>query len=150
MAGVEGAWATGPFSVQAEYLRRKLKADQANNDMKASGYYAQMAYTLTGEPRIYKLDGAKFDTIKPENKELGAWEVFYRFDDIKVEDGNLVTAADQSNERKAKSHTVGVNWYVNEAVKVSANYINVRTDNNENTVGDDSGNAIVTRLQYVF
>ena len=65
-------------------------------------------------------------------------------------DGNLVTAADQSNERKAKSHTVGVNWYVNEAVKVSANYINVRTDNNENTVGDDSGNAIVTRLQYVF
>ncbi|MBA6130118.1 porin, partial [Pseudomonas juntendi] len=48
------------------------------------------------------------------------------------------------------SHTVGVNWYVNEAVKVSANYINVRTDNNENTVGDDSGNAIVTRLQYVF
>jgi len=148
--GLEGAWATGPFSVQAEYLRRKLKADQANNDMKASGYYAQMAYTLTGEPRIYKLDGAKFDTIKPENKELGAWEVFYRFDDIKVEDGNLVTAADQSNERKAKSHTVGVNWYVNEAVKLSANYINVRTDNNENTVGDDSGNAIVTRLQYVF
>ncbi|HEN8709504.1 TPA: porin, partial [Pseudomonas putida] len=126
------------------------KADQANNDLKASGYYAQMAYTLTGEPRIYKFDGAKFDTIKPENKELGAWEVFYRFDDIKVEDGNLVTAVDQSNERKAKSHTVGVNWYVNEAVKVSANYINVRTDNNENTVGDDSGNAIVTRLQYVF
>ncbi|WWL44064.1 porin [Pseudomonas parakoreensis] len=72
--GLEGAWATGPFSVQAEYLRRKLKADQANNDMKASGYYAQMAYTLTGEPRIYKLDGAKFDTIKPENKELGAWK----------------------------------------------------------------------------
>jgi phosphate-selective porin OprO/OprP len=104
----------------------------------------------SGEPRIYKLDGAKFDTIKPENKELGAWEVFYRFDDIKVEDGNLVTAADQSNERKAKRHTVGVNWYVNEAVKLSANYINVRTDNNENTVGDDSGNAIVTRLQYVF
>jgi phosphate-selective porin OprO/OprP len=148
--GLEGAWATGPFSVQAEYLRRKLKADQANSDMKASGYYAQMAYTLTGEPRISKLDGAKFDTIKPENKELGAWEVFHRFDDIKVEDGNLVTAADQSNERKAKSHTVGVNWYVNEAVKLSANYINVRTDNNENTVGDDSGNAIVTRLQYVF
>lgn len=148
--GIEGAWATGPFSVQGEYLRRKLKAEQARNDLKASGYYAQMAYTLTGEPRIYKLDGAKFDTVKPQSKELGAWEVFYRFDDIKVEDGNLVTAADLSNERKAKSHTVGVNWYVNDAVKVSADYINVRTDNAENTVGDDGGSAIVTRLQYVF
>ena len=54
-------------------------------DLKASGYYAQLAYTLTGEPRLYKLDGAKFDTIKPENKEIGAWELFYRYDSIKVE-----------------------------------------------------------------
>ena len=148
--GVEGAWATGPFSVQTEYLRRTLKANQASNDIEASGYYAQMAYTLTGEPRIYKLDGAKFDTIKPKDKELGAWEVFYRYDNIKVEDSNLVATPADSNERKAKSHTLGVNWYVNEALKVSANYIGASTDNAENSAGDDSGSAVVTRLQYVF
>lgn len=148
--GVEGAWATGPFSVQAEYLRRTLKANQASSDMEASGYYAQMAYTLTGEPRIYKLDGAKFDTIKPKDKELGAWEVFYRYDNIKVEDSNLVATPADSNERKAKSHTLGVNWYVNEALKVSANYIGASTDNAENAAGDDNGSAVVTRLQYVF
>lgn len=134
--------------------RRKSKIEPRIHHSVRAFFRFSIAYPRSnkpkGEPRIYKLDGAKFDTIKPQNKDLGAWKVFYRFDDIKVEDGNLVATADQSDERKAKSHTVGVNWYVNEAVKVSANYINVRTDNNENTVGDDKGNAFNTRLQYVF
>ncbi|MFH0096732.1 porin, partial [Pseudomonas aeruginosa] len=44
--GLEGAWAMGPFSAQAEYLARKLKADDnAYKDIKAKGYYAQLAYT---------------------------------------------------------------------------------------------------------
>jgi len=148
--GVEGAWASGPFSLQGEYLRRTLEADRARDDVKASGYYAQLAWTLTGEPRIYKIDGAKFDSIKPKDKALGAWELFYRFDSIKVEDDNLVTALNLDNERKAKSHTLGVNWYLNEALKVSANYIAASTDNADNAVGDDSGKAIVSRVQYVF
>ncbi|MEE1922752.1 OprO/OprP family phosphate-selective porin [Pseudomonas sp. 148P] len=148
--GVEGAWANGPVSLQGEYLRRTLEADRALNDVKASGYYAQLAWTLTGEPRIYKLDGAKFDSIKPKDKALGAWEVFYRFDSIKVQDDNLVTALNPDNERKAKSHTIGVNWYLNEALKVSADYIATSTDNTGNAVGDDSGKAIVSRVQYVF
>ena len=49
--GLEGAWALGAFSAQAEYLRRTVKAERDREDLKASGYYAQLAYTLTGEPR---------------------------------------------------------------------------------------------------
>ncbi len=43
-------------------------------DLEATGYNVQLAYTLTGESRSYKLDGGKFDKIKPENKRTGAWE----------------------------------------------------------------------------
>ena len=50
--GLEGAWALGAFSAQAEYLRRTVKAERDREDLKASGYYAQLAYTLTGEPRL--------------------------------------------------------------------------------------------------
>lgn len=39
-------------SVQGEYLRRTIKADAAAQDINVDGYYAQVAYTLTGEPRI--------------------------------------------------------------------------------------------------
>lgn len=150
--GLEGAWAMGAFSAQAEYLRRTLKADTAASDVDASGYYAQLAYTLTGEPRIYKLDGAKFDSIKPANKQIGAWELFYRYDAITVEDDSVIASSNvrQVGDAEAKSHTLGVNWYANEAVKVSANYIKASTDNVTNTVGDDSGDGVVMRLQYVF
>ena len=150
--GVEGAWALNAFSVQGEYLRRTLKADQASNDVEADGYYVQVAYTLTGEPRLYRLDGARFDTIKADDKALGAWELFYRFDSITVEDDNITssTTTRQVGDARARTHTLGVNWYANEAVKISANYVTASTDNASNTVGDDTGDGVVMRLQYVF
>lgn len=151
--GAELAYAMGPFSAQAEYLARKLKADRAGiEDIKANGYYAQLAYTLTGESRGYRLDGARFDAIKPFDKQLGAWEVFYRYDNIKIEDDNVTvaTATREVGDTKAKLHTVGVNWYVNDVVKVAANYVKAKTDGITNTAGDDDGDAFVMRLQYAF
>jgi phosphate-selective porin OprO/OprP len=151
--GAELAWAMGPFSAQGEYLTRTLKADSATyKDIDTDGYYGQVAYTLTGESRGYKLDGAKFDIVKPEDKQLGAWEVFYRYDHINVDDGNVVTstATRQVGDTEASIHTVGLNWYATEAVKVAANYVMLNTDNIENAAGDDDGDAFVMRMQYVF
>ncbi|SDV01548.1 OprO/OprP family phosphate-selective porin [Pseudomonas mucidolens] len=151
--GGEFAFATGPLSLQAEYLTRKMKADSdAYQDVKARGFYGQVAYTLTGEARTYKLEGGKFDTIKPENKQFGAWEVFYRYDNLRVDDKNIVTnsATREVGDAKASLNTVGVNWYANEAVKVSLNYVKASTDKITNANGDDSGDAVVGRVQYVF
>lgn len=150
--GVEGAWAMDALSVQGEYMRRTITADAAAEDVDVTGYYGQVAYTLTGEPRTYKLEGAKFDTIKPANKQLGAWEVFYRYDSFTVDDGNFTTstAVRQVGDTEGKSHTIGVNWYANEAVKISANYVKASTDNINNEAGDDSGDGVVMRAQYVF
>lgn len=159
--GVEAAYMMGPFSIQGEYLARTADGDAVangnDNDLEASGYNVQVAYTLTGESRSYKLDGGKFDKIKPENKQIGAWEVFYRYDDITVDEtavapsnaGVLGLTADTA-EASAQTHTIGVNWYVNEAVKVSANYLNTSVDDIVNANGDDDGDAISLRAQYVF
>ncbi|MFH0096775.1 porin, partial [Pseudomonas aeruginosa] len=85
-------------------------------------------------------------------KEIGAWELFYRYDSIKVEDDNIVvdSATREVGDAKGKTHTLGVNWYANEAVKVSANYVKAKTDKISNANGDDSGDGLVMRLQYVF
>ena len=164
--GLEAAYMMGPFSIQGEYLARTADGDASSvanggngndNDLEASGYNVQVAYTLTGESRSYKLNGGKFDKIKPSNKNLGAWEVFYRFDDITVDEtavapsnaGVLGLTADTA-EASANTHTVGVNWYANEAVKVSANYLTTSVDDIVNAGGDDSGDAISLRAQYVF
>ncbi len=145
--GLEAAFASGPFSIQGEYITRELDADSsAVDDIEAEGYYAQVAYTLTGEARDYKL--GKFDKIKPANKQIGAWEVFYRYDNISVEDDSVGIVA--TDDVEAKVHNLGVNWYANEAVKLSGVYVKTSVDNAENAVGDDDGDGIVFRAQYVF
>ncbi|HWD31892.1 OprO/OprP family phosphate-selective porin [Pseudomonas caricapapayae] len=144
---LEAAWAMGPFSVQGEYIKRDTQADDdAFSDIKSTGYYGQLAYTLTGEARGYKL--GKFDGIKPQNKQIGAWEVFYRYDHLSVDDDNGAFA--DVSDVEAKVHNVGVNWYANESIKLSGVYVKSKVDNAENAVGDDSGDGFVMRAQYVF
>lgn len=159
--GAEAAYMMGPFSIQGEYLARTADGDSAangnDNDLEASGFNVQVAYTLTGESRSYKLDGGKFDKIKPSDKKLGAWEVFYRYDDITVDESavaptnaGLTGLTFDNAEASAQTHTIGVNWYVNEAVKLSANYLNTSVDDIVNANGEDDGDAFSLRAQYVF
>lgn len=145
--GLEAAWAMGPLSVQGEYIKRELEADSsAYQDIDSKGYYAQVAYTITGEARDYKL--GRFDAIKPSNKQIGAWEVFYRYDYIEG-DHDLVGITPTSTV-EGKVHNLGVNWYANDNVRVSGAYVKAKVDNQENANGDDDGDGVVFRAQYVF
>ncbi|MGF6690098.1 phosphate-selective porin OprO/OprP [Metapseudomonas resinovorans] len=145
--GLEAAAAFGAFSAQAEYIKRELDSDSDTvDDVEGDGFYVQLAYTLTGEARDYKL--GKFDKIKPSNKQLGAWEVFYRYDDVSMDDDLVGDVA--TDEVEAKVHNMGVNWYANEAVKIGAYYVKAKVDNATNANDDDDGDGFVVRAQYVF
>ncbi|AYC33761.1 porin [Pseudomonas cavernae] len=149
--GLEAAWATGPFSLQGEWIKRETESAGPQSDVEGDGFYVQAAYTLTGEARDYKM--GKFDKIKPANKQLGAWEVYYRYDTFSVD--NEVAAVNttfirQADDTEAKVHNLGVNWYANEAVKVGAMYTKAKTDKITNRAGDDDGDGFVMRMQYVF
>lgn len=151
--GLEAAWATGPFSLQGEWMKRETDSAGPQSDLEADGFYVQAAYTLTGEPRGYKM--GKFDAIKPANKEIGAWEVYYRYDSLSFDNDVAVTNGTstflrQAEDTEAKVHNLGVNWYANEAVKLSGMYTKASTDKITNRAGDDSGDGFVVRAQYVF
>jgi phosphate-selective porin len=49
---------------------------------------------------------------------------------------------------EANTLTLGVNWYANSNLKLAVNYVKADTDLVIN--GEDDGNALVARLQFLF
>ncbi|CAE6903942.1 MULTISPECIES: OprO/OprP family phosphate-selective porin [Pseudomonas] len=155
----------GAFRAQAEYFQRQISGETAggaNSDVDINGYYGQVSYMFNGV-RQYKAADGKWD--KPDNMN-GSWEIFARYESSTVDsDANAIpanlgiaglVADDASKEFETKAMVLGVNYFVNPAVRVSLNYVDYEVDNldtssqvNGEDVQDD-GKAIVGRLQYVF
>jgi len=145
---LELAYMNGPFSLQAEYLQRELHGAGTQADRSANGSYAQIAYSLTGEPRDYSIDKAKFGRIKPHSS-AGAWEIFYRKDWLETHGENGLLNQ-QRNQGNAEVDVLGVNWYSASSWKVSANYLHGVTTNIDNDVGDTKGDAVSVQVQMKF
>ena len=159
--GLELAYVSGPFSLQGEYMSVESDAGTASegneaSDIDMSGFYAQAAYTLTGETRGYKASSGAFKAIKPKG-EMGAWELVARYEDADVD--VKAKGAEASVERML----LGVNWYVNKNVKMMLNYVDaeakdcaMETDAGEEAFarcgygGKDNGDGYSLRAQYVF
>ena len=111
----------GPFSFQSEYAKGTVNRDNGSSDYDVSAYYAQVAWTLTGETREYKATDGEFKRLKPakifdpDKGTWGAWEVALRHDSIDLTDADI-TGGD------AKRMTLNLNWYLNENMRVLAGY----------------------------
>lgn len=149
---LELAYMNGPFSLQAEFLQRDLLGLGTQADRTASGSYAQIAYTLTGEARDYSMSNAKFGRIKPVNK-YGAWEIFLRKDQLHTS-GEAGLLNKKRSDGKAEVDVLGINWYSPVNWKVSANYLRATTAGTTNgipnDVGDIAGNGYSLQVQFRF
>lgn len=111
----------GPFSFQSEYGKGAVNRDDGRADYDVSAYYAQVAWTLTGETREYKATDGEFKRLKPaknfdpDKGTWGAWEVALRHDSIDLTDADI-------NGGDAKRMTLNLNWYLNENLRMLAGY----------------------------
>ncbi|MGZ8988268.1 MAG: porin, partial [Allosphingosinicella sp.] len=114
----------GPFSLQSELgwqFTEGESNDRVDNDDATEiwGGYADLSYFLTGEQRTYK-EGA-FDRPKVKRPVFeggpGAWQIATRSDYLDLNDGG---AGFRGGEQF--SQIVGVNWWLNNNVKLAANY----------------------------
>lgn len=132
--GLETSGLYGPFSVGAEYTRmwidRKLKGttlERGNNNLEVDGWYADAAWTITGESRkykqgkFYKVDPAKNFSLK--NGTWGAWELATRYSAVDLNDGVF-------HGGKASNVTVALNWYFNSNFRLMADYTRAFDMNN--------------------
>ncbi|MCK5718026.1 MAG: hypothetical protein KAH77_11100, partial [Thiomargarita sp.] len=131
LLGIETAVVVNSFSLQAEYMQAAIDSDV--DDVTYHGYYIQTDYFLTGESRAYKQ--GHFTAIQDIK---GAWQLLARLSVLDAYDNNIGI--------KAENMTLGINYYANTSVRISANYI--RTDIKGSK--DDDGQALSFRFQYIF
>lgn len=134
--GLELAYQSGPFSIEAEYLSNTVSRS-GNPDVTFDGFHVQTSYVLTGEKRGYR--GGNFRGISPSGK--GAWEVAARYSQTNLSDG-AIQGGEQSNI------TLGLNYYASSSVRFMANVI--FSDIKDGINGDEKPTAFALRAQFAF
>ncbi|AIF47976.1 hypothetical protein HY57_12240 [Dyella japonica A8] len=146
--GLEAAHVNGPFSWQAEYMEAHLQRDDGLPPLRFRGWYGYASWMITGESREYRESNATFGAVVPHvswnGHGGGALEVGVRLSMTDLNNRDVVGG-------KETNLSVGVNWYLDKSVRLSANLVRAI---DLNKPGDPSSgkhpSAIVGRLQYQF
>ncbi|MBC7991103.1 MAG: porin [Luteimonas sp.] len=136
--GAEAMWITGPFKLQAEYMKTDVKRYGAFDDFSGDGFYISGLWNITGETWGYK-SGVPVTNL-PEDPTAGLWQLGLRYDTIDLTDGSVVGG-------EMDSWTAGVNWYWRSNFKFMLNYVMV---DQEKGVLEDNPNIVEARAQFYW
>jgi phosphate-selective porin OprO/OprP len=137
LLGVEAAAQFGPLSFQSEYMQLSANANEGADDAKYDGYYVQLGYFLTDGYRAY--EKGKFGAVTPISS-IGTWQLMGRY--------SVLNAEDHNEGVEVENIAIGLNWFANTSVRISANYIMTQSDGAD--PDNDDGDAFSIRFQYVF
>lgn len=145
--GGELAAVLGPFSLQGEYIRADVSRGTAD-DAGFDGFYAYGSWFITGESRAYKADKGVFDMLVPrqpfnlKSGDPGAWEFAVRYSNLDLNDEDI-------RGGDLDDLTMGLNWYINQYVRLSANYVSV-LDVSGGAHDDDEPDIYEMRMQFAY
>lgn len=155
--GMELAYATGPFKVQAESMKVKYQ-NITSADVSYKANYVQALWNITGETHNYSDSSGTFGWIKPNSKfsskgGTGAVQVGIRYSKFDASDISVATGKTNG----ADAMTYGVTWFANDNMRLMLNYVVTNFDsaitvNNTTTAGSPvtKQQAIMARAQISF
>ena len=135
----EAALAYRSLLLQTEFMARRAQSS-SEKDPNFYGGYAQIVLALTGDHHKYSSRSGTF-TIKPR-KKFGSTEVALRLSRVDFTN-------DISRKGKQTNITTGFNWYVNDNLKLMADYVMMNVDR-ASAANDEKPKAFLTRLQIAF
>lgn len=159
--GAEIYWAFGPVCLKGEYMHMSMEGLTLNNetrDVFFEGGYTSLLYNITGETFEYKNGKPQRiipkRNLTPDSFGLGAIQIGVRYEFVKADNDlikyNFVDASKYTD--KIQTITFGVNWYLNEMVRLLFNYYYSFFDDHikvNNTLLDHE-NVFLCRFQIVF
>jgi phosphate-selective porin OprO/OprP len=147
-----GNYYYGPLSLWAEHVvarhevRRALVTDQLSNQ----AWQVTAGWVLTGEAATIRgvVPRKPFDRAKGG---WGAFEIVGRVNALTIDDDTFpVFASIDNSARSAKAVGVGLNWYLNRAVKISADYELTTFDGGAVSADRGDEHSLFTRIQFSF
>jgi len=156
LLGGEVALILGQLHVSGEYMASMPRLGDhdvvvpagADDDPCFDGWYVQVGYFLTGEVRNYKTSSGTFDRTRPlknwDEGGPGAWEVALRYSNTDFNSGGIVGGREEN-------YTVGLNWYLNENVRLMWNYVHADVEDVLGNAGvDENIDIFLMRFQVDF
>ncbi|KRG39429.1 porin [Stenotrophomonas pictorum JCM 9942] len=111
--GIEALWINGPWSLQGEYQQQTARRGSGLPDYRGYGGYASASWLVTGESRPYS--AGNVGNPKPGHRH-GAVELLLRRDHLDLDDAGIAGG-------RARSWTLGANWYLGPNLKFQGNYV---------------------------
>lgn len=149
--GFEAAGQWNAFGFTAEYITISGETP-AGVELESDGYYVDLTWSLTGEPRAYRGNQGSFGPVIPRSSVAeggwGHWGLIARYDFIDVSDDNGGTSRGEQS-----AWAVGLNWVPVDHVRFVLNYATTeadRTDPISATAGDAEAEVITLRTQFDF
>ena len=146
---VAGQW--NAFGFTAEYITISGETP-AGLEVESDGYYVDLTWSLTGEPRAYRGNQGSFGPTIPRSPlgdgGFGAVSLIARYDFIDLSDFDGGSARGEQT-----AWAVGVNWVPVDHVRFVLNYATTeadRTDPISATAGDAEAEVITLRTQFDF
>lgn len=138
------------FYLASELIEIDVERLGALSDPSFDGWYAQGAWTLTGERRAWNAASGGFQGIRPANNfsladgRWGAWEIAARYSELNLNDtGAGISGGDQTIT------TLGLNWYPHRSVRFILEGQDVQVDFTGAT-NDVEYQALALRSQVAF
>jgi phosphate-selective porin OprO/OprP len=163
--GAEVGWFWNNLYAAGEYYWidvDRTGSGAANADLNFNGWYAQAAWTITGEKHEWNPATGGFRGIRPAkpfgtNGGLGAWELAARYSvlDLNDNEGSAGAATPVGGIRGGEQaiSTIGLNWYPNNVVRFLLDYQNGEIEKLNGAGTADTGEdfqAVSLRTQVAF
>jgi len=153
--GTHAAWLDGPCSVVSEYVQ----TEEARNGLGTNGSDLPRLYTdgayidgtwlITGETKPYN---ARIRPKRPlwdtKDPGPGAWEAALRYEYYKLR--HEAGPGDAALDNRYDALVAGINWYPNEFLRLSLNYLYGHFSGKAPNPDKHSNNAVLCRAQIEF
>jgi len=139
------------LGLQAEYIasQQEVARNGVRKELDNRAWQATASYVLTGEDASYR--GVTPSHPFGLNGGHGAVELTARYGELEIDDAAFPFYADPTvSASRARSWTLGANWYLTANLKLATNYLQTRFDAASAGAKLPDEKAVFSRLQVSF